>query len=142
MDSTEVSPTVSANSKAQRKSRWASSWLAIKFIASVFKDNGLRLRGSDAVSSISLVVAAVVFTVIALVPGIGGPAAILCDLIAGTAIVFYIANRLGAVTMFTPRQVLLICELILGFCVLSVYLFLNGQMILEIVRTALISTIR
>jgi hypothetical protein len=116
------------NFEIKRKSRWITTLLALQYVTSISKDNYVRLRVSDRVTSIALLLA-VILAVSSLVfrplADVRTPLALLCDALVGAMLLFYMANRLGVLTTLPPRQALLAWELILVSCIVGIFLTVN-----------------
>jgi hypothetical protein len=129
----------SAEFPVKRKSRWASSLLALQYVSSISKDNFVRLRVSDRVTSIFLllaVIAAVLSLVLRPLSDIRIPVACLCDALVGIMLLLYMANRFGVLTTLPPRQALLAWELILVSCIVGIFLTVNFFILVAVLVSA------
>ncbi len=50
---------------------------------------------------------------------------LICDLLVGVMLIFYLANRFGIINTLTPRQALLTWQLIMGSAFLGIFMTIN-----------------
>lgn len=118
----------SADTLVKRRPRLESSLAALQYINSIARDNYVHLRVSDRLTSITLLLAAIL-AVLSLVfhplAGIRLPLVILCDVLVGVMILLYLTNRLGILIILSPREALLTWQLIVVSCVFGIFLTIN-----------------
>ncbi|HEY9787129.1 MAG TPA: hypothetical protein V6D17_17185, partial [Candidatus Obscuribacterales bacterium] len=113
---------------AQRRSRWESSSAALRYISSLSRDDEVRVRDSDRATTIFLLLSSIL-TVLSLVvkpfAGMRLQLVLICDLLVGVMLIFYLANRFGIVNTLTPRQALLTWQLMMGSAFLGIFMTIN-----------------
>jgi hypothetical protein len=113
---------------AARRSRWESSFAAIRYINSLGRDEEVKVRDSDRATTIFLLLASIL-TVLSLVikpfAGMRLQFVLICDLLVGVMLIFYLANRFGIINTLTPRQALLTWQLIMGSAFLGIFMTIN-----------------
>jgi hypothetical protein len=113
---------------ALRRSRWESSFAAIRYINSLGRDEEVKVRDSDRATTIFLLLASIL-TVLSLVikpfAGMRLQFVLICDLLVGVMLIFYLANRFGIINTLTPRQALLTWQLIMGSAFLGIFMTIN-----------------
>jgi hypothetical protein len=120
----------------QRRSRWETSLEAFKLVQSVAGDEGVRVRDSDKVTSIALVIATICLLLSPWINPLGKIRTnllFLCDVLAGAVLIFYIMNRFGIINTLSRRQALLTWQLILAGLYLGAYLTINLAVIIGFV---------
>lgn len=117
-----------ADELGARRSRWNSSWAALRYVSSLSRDDDIKIRDSDRITSVCLLIGSIL-TIIALV---AQPLAAhrLTLLIAADALVFllllfYVVNRFGILHTLMPRQALLAWQLIMGAGFVGIYMTIN-----------------
>jgi len=116
------------DSLIKRRSRLESSQEAFQYVSSISKDNYVRLRLSDRLTSIALVAAAILAILSIVVHPLAIlrlPLILLCDGLVGTMLVLYLLNRFGILIALTPRQALLTWQMIVVSCVVGIYVTIN-----------------
>jgi hypothetical protein len=112
----------------KRRSRLQSSWAALRYIQGISRDNYVRLRVSDRLTSVALLLAAIL-AILSLVfhplEHIRLPLAFLCDGLVGAMLVLYLLNRFGILIVLSPRQALLTWQMIVVSCVVGIFLTVN-----------------
>ena len=130
---------LSVESVINRRSRWASSLAALRYVSSVARDNEVKVRDSDKATTIALLVCCVFALVALIVPQLQTHRfgfVLASDVLVGISLLMYVANRFGIVTTFRPRQALLTWQLMLGSGLLGIFLTINLAIILaELIRT-------
>ena len=102
-------PAVSAKMPVQpkeRRSRWESSFVALRYLSGIGKDAQLKVRDSDRATSVMLLVIGILTLASIFIPTLAELRfnfLAVCDLLAGVCIVFYIANRFGILSTLPPR---------------------------------------
>ena len=119
-DSAASNNNVSNNPERRRRSRWATSWDAVKHVSDSFSEKGDKTRKSDKASSIMLVLLVLALTGYFLFPSFRGPLFIVGDLFFCAAVGFYIANRLGIMATLNKRQTVILSELMIGLVVITI----------------------
>lgn len=113
---------------AMRRSRWESSFAAVRYINSLGRDEEVKVRDSDRATTIFLLLASIL-TVLSLVikpfAGMRLQFVLICDLLVGVMLIFYLANRFGIINTLTPRQALLTWQLIMGSAFLGIFMTIN-----------------
>ncbi len=113
---------------AQRRSRWQSSFAALKYVTALANDNEIKIRDTDRATSIALLIVSIL-TVLSLIVRPFAPYSInllaVVDLLAGASLSFYLANRFGILTTLPPRQALLIWQLVLGSIFIGMFVAIN-----------------
>jgi RsiW-degrading membrane proteinase PrsW (M82 family) len=128
----------SAESVINRRSRWASSLAALRYVTSVSLDNEVKTRDSDRATAIALLVICAGALIALVMPQAESHRvafALAADVVVGFAVLMYVANRFGIVTTFHPRQALLTWQLMLGSALLGIFLTINLALIIaELIR--------
>lgn len=113
---------------AMRRSRWESSFAAVRYINSLGRDEEVKVRDSDRATTIFLLLASIL-TVLSLVikpfAGMRLQFVLICDVLVGVMLVFYLANRFGIINTLTPRQALLTWQLIVGSAFFGIFMTIN-----------------
>lgn len=121
---------------AQRRSRWESSAAAIRYISSLTRDDEVRVRDSDRATTIFLLLSSIL-TVLSLVvkpfAGLRLQLVLVCDLLVGVMLIFYLANRFGIINTLTPRQALLTWQLMMGSAFLGIFMTINMAVLIALV---------
>lgn len=131
----EAYDSQSENTLVQRSSPLASSWAALQYVGSISRDNYVRLRVSDRLTSVALLLAsilAVLSIVFHPLEKMRLPLAIICDALVGVMIFLYLMNRLGILIVLSPREALLTWQLIVVACVFGIFLTLNIGMLIAL----------
>jgi hypothetical protein len=126
--SPEQTLQMSAGDIIKRRSRWQSSLAALRYIDTISKDNEVQLRDTDRATSLALLVVCVVAFVSLLIPQLEPhrlPLVLSADVLVGVGLMMYVSNRFGIVTTLTPRQAILVWQLMLGASLLGIFLCLN-----------------
>ena len=113
---------------AMRRSRWESSFAAVRYINSLGRDEEVKVRDSDRATTIFLLLASIL-TVLSLVikpfAGMRLQFVLICDVLVGVMLIFYLANRFGIINTLTPRQALLTWQLIVGSAFFGIFMTIN-----------------
>lgn len=121
---------------AMRRSRWESSFAAVRYINSLGRDEEVKVRDSDRATTIFLLVASIL-TVLSLVikpfAGMRLQFVLICDALVGVMLVFYLANRFGIINTLTPRQALLTWQLMMGSAFLGIFMTINLAVVIGMV---------
>ncbi len=126
----------SADSVVNRRSRWMSSFLALRYVESVSKDDDIKVRDSDRATSIALLVCCFAALACLLIPQLETHRidfVLAADALVGIALLMYVANRFGIVTTFLPRQALLTFQLMMGSGLLGIFLTINLALFLAVI---------
>jgi hypothetical protein len=129
----ELTDTPEPSGINQRRSRWETSGKALKYLGSISRDDGLKIRDTDRATSIALLTATILIVISPWVTPLGTVRPILvvvCDILVGAMMFFYIANRFGIINTFSPRQALLTWQLMLVFAYVGVYIAINMAVII------------
>jgi len=121
------------DSVVNRRTRWLSSFAALKYVNSVQRDEEIKVRDSDKATAISLVFCCAGMLVCIVVPGFEAHRVtfmLAADALVGLSLLMYVANRFGIVTTFAPRQALLTWQLMLGSSLLGIFMTINLAMII------------
>ena len=125
---------------AQRRSSWQASLAAIKYIGQVKKQPKLNIRQSDKITGLSVVLATVA-TILCLLlhkpNGLSYQLTILCDFYLGTSLIIYVCNRLGILTALTPRQAVLVWQLLVSFAFVGIFIAVNLALVLSLILSSL-----
>jgi hypothetical protein len=125
--------TMSPESVINRRSRWLSSFAALRYVSTVAKDHEIKVRDSDRATALALLFCLAAALACLAVPQLEAHRldfVLAADLLVGLAILMYVANRFGIVTTFLPRQALLTWQLMLGSSLLGIFLTINLALIL------------
>jgi hypothetical protein len=121
---------------SMRRSRWESSFAAIRYINSLGRDEEVKVRDSDRATTIFLLLASIL-TVLSLVikpfAGMRLHFVLICDALVGVMLIFYLANRFGIVNTLTPRQALLTWQLMVGSAFLGIFMTINLAVVIGMV---------
>lgn len=128
--------TVSNDGRERRRSRWHSAAAAIKYL------NGLprkEFRDTDRTTNILLIASLVVLAALVFTPldATRFPLAMACILLFGTTIVFFVANRFGIIGTLTPRQAVLVWDLLVGVSLLIVFSVMCIEGVVFMLRTSI-----
>lgn len=124
------------DSVINRRTRWGSSFAALRYVSSVQKDEEIKVRDSDKATAISLLLCCAGALVCLVVPGFEAHRVtfvLAADALVGLSLLMYVANRFGIVTTFQPRQALLTWQLMLGSSLLGIFLTINLALIIAAV---------
>ena len=116
----------------ERRSRWESSFVALRYLSGIGRDTQIKVRDSDRATSFSLLIVAFLTLVSLFVPGLADfrfNLLAVCDLLAGVSVIFYIANRFGILSTLPPRAALLCWQLMLGAWFIGMYVTINVVLI-------------
>jgi hypothetical protein len=116
----------------ERRSRWESSFVALRYLSGIGRDTQIKVRDSDRATSFSLLIVAFLTLVSLFVPGLADfrfNLLAVCDVLAGVSVVFYIANRFGILSTLPPRAALLCWQLMLGAWFIGMYVTINVVLI-------------
>lgn len=108
-----------------RRSRWHSSLAGLKYLSQSYGDHEIKTRNTDRITNILFALAIFSTSIWVVLGQRSASLALICDVFSGVTLVFYLANRLGILTMLTRRQAVLIAELFAGFIVFGIYLSAN-----------------
>lgn len=127
---------------SQRRSRWLSSWAALKYINSLYKTDEVKVRESDKTTNLLLSlailgIAVLIFCPIALARG---PLALVCDLLFAATVISYIANRLGILSTLSPRQAVLVWEVCIGMAIFAVLIAVNMSCLTDMFRAVVMTS--
>jgi hypothetical protein len=128
----EVKPIGPPPVPKERRSRWESSFVALRYLSGIGRDTQIKVRDSDRATSFSLLIVAVLTMISLFVPGLADyrfNLLAVCDLLAGVSVVFYIANRFGILSTLPPRAALLCWQLMLGTWFIGMYVTINVVLI-------------
>lgn len=121
------------DSVLNRRTRWGSSFAALRYVSSVQKDEEIKVRDSDKATAISLLFCCAGALVCLVVPGFETHRVtfvVAADGLVGLSLLMYVANRFGIVTTFAPRQALLTWQLMLGSSLLGIFMTINLALII------------
>lgn len=117
-----------AEEMVKRRNRWQSSLAALRYVASVSRDNDVKLRDTDRATSLALLIVCLFALTTLILPQLAEHRAAFvgaADALVGVVLLMYVANRFGIVTTLTPRQALLTWHLMLGSSLLGIFLAIN-----------------
>ncbi len=121
---------------SQRRSRWHSSLTAFRYVNSLSRDDEVKVRDTDRATSVALLVV----SVLAVLSMVIRPFAthrldllLVCDLLVGASLMFYVANRFGILSTLPPRQALLTWQLMMGAGFVGVFTTINLAVIIALV---------
>ena len=121
---------------AMRRSRWESSFAAVRYINSLGRDEEVKVRDSDRATTIFLLLASIL-TVLSLVikpfAEMRLQFVLVCDALVGVMLIFYLANRFGIFNTLTPRQALLTWQLMMGSAFLGIFMTINLAVVIGMV---------
>ena len=107
----------------ERRARWSSAFQAIEYVNAQSRD---RLRESDKKTNALLIATLAVVALLFLTPPDYLPYMVLiCDLLFGATLLVFILNRLGILGTLSPRQVVLVWDLILGVSLFSIFVVVH-----------------
>jgi hypothetical protein len=112
----------------ERRSRWESSFVALRYLAGIGKDAQLKVRDSDRATSLMLAIIGLLTVVSIFVPTLAiirFNLLAVCDVLAGVCIVFYIANRFGILSTLPPRSAILCWQLMIGSWFIGMFVTIN-----------------
>lgn len=119
--------------QTERRSRFVSSWSALAYVMSLSRENEVKLRDSDRATTIMLAfvctLTIVSFFVKSMVPQRLN-LLLLCDVLFGATLVFYLTNRFGIVSTLPTRQALLTWQLMLCAFLIGTFVTVNLLMFL------------
>jgi hypothetical protein len=130
-----IGEVVTGGGITQRRSRWHSSLTAFRYVNSLSRDDEVKVRDTDRATSIALLVVSIL-TVLSLIIR---PFAthrldllLVCDLLVGASLIFYVANRFGILSTLPPRQALLAWQLMMGAGFIGVFTTINLAVIIAL----------
>jgi hypothetical protein len=116
----------------ERRSRWESSFVALRYLSTIGLDSKVKMRDSDRATSLTLLIAATATLISIFVPVMTDMRFNLLgisDLLGGLCIIFYLANRFGILSTLPPRAAILSWQLIIGAWFLGIYVTINVVLI-------------
>jgi hypothetical protein len=119
-----------------RRSRWATSADALRYIGTLTRTDGVKIRDSDRATSIALLIVTILTIIAPWVRPLAQMRAtlfILCDIFIAAVIFFYAVNRFGIINTLTPRQAILCWQLMLVFIYVGVFLTVNMGYVIGLV---------
>jgi len=119
-----------------RRSRWATSADALRYIGTLTRTDGVKIRDSDRATSIALLIVTILTIISPWVRQLAHMRAtlfILCDIFIALVIFFYAVNRFGIINTLTPRQAILCWQLMLVFIYVGVFLTVNMGYVIGLV---------
>ncbi len=119
---------MSADQIIKRRSRWQSSLAAMRYIDGISKDHEVKLRDTDRATSLALLVVCVFACLSMFLPQLSAhrlPLVGAADVLLGMTLMTHVANRFGIVTTLTPRQAVLVWQLMMGASLLGVFMAIN-----------------
>lgn len=132
--STPQSPSA-AGGIGQRRSPWESSLAALRYIGSISRDDELRVRDSDRATSIFLLLSSILTVLSLLLKPLAAyrlPFVLVCDVLVGAMLVFYVINRFGIINTLTPRQALLTWQLMMGSAFIGIFMTINMAVVIAL----------
>lgn len=132
--STPQSPAA-AGGIGQRRSPWESSLAALRYIGSISRDDELRVRDSDRATSIFLLLSSILTVLSLLLKPLAAyrlPFVLVCDVLVGAMLVFYVINRFGIINTLTPRQALLTWQLMMGSAFIGIFMTINMAVVIAL----------
>jgi hypothetical protein len=112
----------------ERRSRWESSFVALRYLSGIGRDTQIKVRDSDRATSFGMLIVAILTMISLFIPALADyrfNLLAVCDLLAGVSIVFYLANRFGILSTLPPRAALLCWQLMLGAWFIGMYVTIN-----------------
>ncbi len=119
---------MSADQIIKRRSRWQSSLAALRYIDGITKDHEVKLRDTDRATSLALLVVCVFACISMFVPQLSShriPLVGAADVLLGLTLLTHVANRFGILTTLTPRQAVLVWQLMMGSSLIGVFMAIN-----------------
>lgn len=127
---------MSADQIIKRRSRWQSSLAALRYIDGITKDHEVKLRDTDRATSLALLVVCVFACISMFVPQLSShriPLVGAADVLLGLTLLTHVANRFGILTTLTPRQAVLVWQLMMGSSLIGVFMAINLGIIICLV---------
>ena len=125
---------------AQRRSSWQASMAAIAYLNKLNRQPHLKIRQSDRITAISLMLASLA-TILCLLlhkpNGLSYQLMVLCDFFLGLTLIIYVGNRLGILTALPPRQASLVWQLLKSFAFVGVFITVNLALILSLILSSI-----
>jgi hypothetical protein len=109
---------------------------SFSYVNSISQDEAVKVRDSDRATSIWLMIVSIVTVGAMLIEPLAPhrmPLLVVCDILIGMSIFYYIANRFGIIGTFNPRQALLSWQLMMGATFFGIFLTINLALLLGIV---------
>ncbi len=109
---------------------------SFNYVNSISQDEAVKVRDSDRATSIWLMIVSIVTVGAMVIPPFAVyrmPLLLVCDILIGASIFFYIGNRFGILGTFNPRQALLSWQLMMGATFFGIFLTINLALLLGIV---------
>jgi hypothetical protein len=113
---------------SHRRSRFLTSLTAFQYISSLSKDDDVRIRDSDRITSLCLLLAVVFTGVTLFLPQLAAHRFICvlgCDGLVGVMLLLYVVNRFGILNTLKPRHALLVWQLIMGAAFIGMFIAIN-----------------
>jgi hypothetical protein len=130
-----IGEVVTGGGITQRRSRWHSSLTAFRYVNSLSRDDEVKVRDTDRATSIALLVVSIL-TVLSLIIRPFSThrldLLLVCDLLVGASLIFYVANRFGILSTLPPRQALLAWQLMMGAGFIGVFTTINLAVIIAL----------
>jgi hypothetical protein len=119
--------------QTERRSRFVSSWAALGYVMSLSRESEIKLRDSDRATTIMLAfvcaLTIISFFIKSMVPQRLN-LLLLCDVLFGATLFFYLTNRFGIVSTLPSRQALLTWQLMLCAFLIGTFVTVNLLMLL------------
>ncbi len=118
---------------SQRRGNWTTTLAAISYINSFGKNSEFKTRQSDRLTSLTLYltsIAMIICLVFHKLSGFSFQLTVLCDLILGISLIFYVSHRLGILTTLPPRQAALVWQLLKAFVFIGIFITVNLDLII------------
>ncbi|MBX3076658.1 hypothetical protein KF707_18975 [Candidatus Obscuribacterales bacterium] len=109
---------------------------SFNYVNSISQDEAVKVRDSDRATSIWLMIVSIVTVGAMLIEPLAPhrmPLLVVCDILIGMSIFYYIANRFGIIGTFNPRQALLSWQLMMGATFFGIFLTINLALLLGLV---------
>lgn len=132
----EKAPDKAPEGVFKRRPLWRACLDSFNYVNSISQDEAVKVRDSDRATSIWLMIVSIVTVVAMVLEPLAPhrmPLLVVCDVLIGMSIFYYIGNRFGIIGTFNPRQALLAWQLMMGATFFGIFLTINLALILGII---------
>ena len=120
--------TIKKDRLEARRSRWSSSWASLRYVSSLSRDDDIKMRDSDRITSVCLLIGSILIIISLVFQPLRAhrlSLLIACDALVFFMLLFYVVNRFGILHTLMPRQALLTWQLIVGAGFVGIYMTIN-----------------
>ena len=120
----------------QRRSPWQASLAAINYINEIKKQPEFKVRQTDKITAISLLLSAMATLLCLMLRRLSGLSfvfTIVSDISLGICLFIYVSHRLGVITVLSTRQAALVWQLLKAFTFVGFFITINLALLLSLI---------